>query len=229
MKSKKFNILKSVQLVILIVVTAIGLTIIFRDEELYHNIAVNSHVRALCILLWIALIISFVFMFLDYSLFSTIRRNYSELDYALHSDPVAGISNRYSCDAYIEKYAAGEVPEDVGCVMLELSNIREINKLYGHAAGNRLIRDFSAILKLASVELCFVGRNGGNKFLAIFENADKDKLKTYLLRINNKVRVHNMDSEHHPIEFKYGVAIQERDKVNEITELIALSDRRIQA
>lgn len=45
-----------------------------------------------------------------------------------------------------------------------------INNTYGHVIGNATIQSFSDVLSGASVGLCFVGRNGGNKFLALFEN-----------------------------------------------------------
>ena len=48
--------------------------------------------------------ISFLFIFLDFTLYSTFKKDFKELDYAVSSDPVAGIANRFSCDAVIEKY-----------------------------------------------------------------------------------------------------------------------------
>jgi len=218
--------MKTIQLIAFIIVSVICLIVIFTDEELYHLIAVNPHIKLLCTMLWVALVLSFLSILLDFSLLSRFKRDYGELDYAVHSDPVSGISNRYSCDAYIEKYMDKPLPEDVGCIMLELSNIKETNELYGHAAGNALIRNFSNILKLTSVNLCFVGRNGGNKFLAIFESAEEDNMKMFLARINQKIKTHNADPDNHPIEFRHGAALQQRDNAKSITDLIALSDQR---
>ncbi|MDD6311074.1 MAG: GGDEF domain-containing protein [Firmicutes bacterium] len=224
---KKFDLLKTIQLIVFIVFTVICALIVFLNKELFHTIAVDSNVKLMCAMLWLALAISFMFIFLDFHLFTKFKHDYKELDYVIHSDPVAGIANRFSSDALIDKYVDREVPEKMYCIMFELSNIREINQLYGHVEGNGLIRDFANILRMASVNLCFVARNGGNKYLAIFEEGAEDKLEQFLLRIAQKVRTHNSDTDKMPVEYKYGISAQKYDKASSITELIALSDRRI--
>lgn len=224
---KKFNFLKTLQLIIFIILTAVCLIVIFTNKELFHLIAQNEHVKFICAMLWLALGISFLFTFLDFNFFSSFKRDYSELDFAVHSDPVAGIANRYSCDVLIEKYLDKPLPENLGCVMLELSNIAETNQLYGHLQGNTLIHDFSNILKMTAIDLCFVGRNGGNKFLAIFEETTEEKIETFLARVEQKVKAHNETPDNLLIQYCCGIAFHEDASVNDITRLIALSNQRI--
>lgn len=224
---KKFDVFKTIQLILFIILTAAGLFIIFSDNELYQMIANNPHIRALCILLWAALVMTFLFIFMDFSLFSTFKKDYRELDFAVSSDPVAGIANRYSCDTLIEKYLDKPLPEDIGCIMFDLVNIGEINQQWGHIRGNELIYEFSSILQSSSANLCFVGRNGGNKFLALFENGTVQKMNTFLTRVDKKVKRHNAESDDIPIRYEYGSAYCEGDEVKNITDLIALSNRRI--
>ena len=183
---KKFDIFKTIELIIFIVVTGIALYIVLTDTELYQLIATNPHIRTLCILLWAACGISFLFIFLDFTLFSTFKKEYKELNYAVSSDPVSGIANRYSCDTVIEKYLDKPLPKDIGSVMFELINLKELNQAHGHGAGNEIIRDFSGIIQAAALDQAFVGRNGGNKFLAIIENCDKEKMDLFLVRINER-------------------------------------------
>lgn len=224
---KKFDTLKTIQLIVFILLTAACVAIVFLNKNLFHLIAAQPDVRLMCIMLWLALGLIFLFTFLDFSLFSAFKHDYRELDYAVHSDPVAGIANRYSSDVLIEKYLDKPLPENMGCIMLELSNIKEINDLYGHVQGNKLIRDFSNILKLTSVDLCFVARNGGNKFLALFEEGTEEKIAVFLSRIDQKVNANNSSPESYPIKYNYGIAFREGEKAKTITELIALSNRRI--
>lgn len=224
---KKFDTLKTVQLIVFVLLTIVCMLIVFLNKDLFHFIAADPHVRLMCIMLWLALGISFLFIFLDFSLFSAFKHDYRELDYAVHSDPVAGIANRYSSDVLIEKYLDKPLPENMGAIMLELTNLGEVNELYGHVQGNKVIRDFSNILKLTSVDLCFVARNGGNKFLALFEEGTEEKIEVFLDRIDQKVSTNNGNSESYPIKYKYGIAFHEGSHVKTITELIALSNRRI--
>lgn len=223
---KKHNTIKTLQLILFLAITAFGLYRIFTNRELHHLIGVNPSVRLMMFLLWIVLGLSYFFIFLDFCFFSSYKKDYRELDYAVHSDPVAGIANRYSCDALIEKYLDRPLPPSFGCVMFDITNIQEINSLYGHLKGNMLIRDFSNILKLASVELCFVGRNGGNKFLAIFEKTTSDQIYTFIQRVDQRVDAYNSIADKIPIRYQYGIAFQEEGSLS-ITQLIALANERI--
>ena len=113
--------------------------------------------------------------------------------------------------------------------MFDLTNIQEINEKYGHIQGNVVIREFSGILQTTSMGLCFVGRNGGNKFIALFENCTDEKLKTFLERVDKKVDRHNEMSDTLQILYRYGISFDEGETVRTITDLIALSNRRIYA
>ena len=88
------------------------------------------------------------------------------------------------------------------------------------------IRDFSNILRLSSDELCFVGRNGGNKFLAIFEQCTEEDMQKFLDRIALRVTNHNRDVVNSPLEYSYGRAFREKN-AKTITELISLANSRI--
>ena len=166
---KKFDISKTIQLIIYIILALACGALVLLDPEIYHLVASDSRIRLICGLLWVVLFVSFLFTFLDFSLLSSWKKDYRELDYAVHSDPVAGIANRFSCDALIEKYLDKALPVNMGCVMFDLTNIAQINQKYGHIQGNILIRDFSNILRTTALNLCFVGRNGGNKFIQFYK------------------------------------------------------------
>lgn len=223
---KKLDIFKTIQLIIFIILTAICAYSVFFTPAVFHTVATNPSVRTVCILLWIVLGTSFLFLFLDFSFFSTFKRSYRDLTHAVHSDPVAGIANRFSCDMVIEKYLDKPLPENLGCIMFNLTNIMAINNLYGHIEGNTLIKDFANILRMASVDLCFVGRNGGNKFLAIFEETTDEKMKIFLERVHYKIESHNSGTDTHPIEYTFGSAYHENAEIDDITSLIALANRR---
>ncbi|MDE7320125.1 MAG: diguanylate cyclase [Lachnospiraceae bacterium] len=227
MKKSDF-IYKTIQLSLYILLAGFCLFIILSDGRLYHQIASDPGIRLLCFALWLTLGLSFLFIYKDFSVFSSFKKDYRELNYSVHADSLSGIANRFSCDVMIEKYLDKQLPQNLGCIMFDLSNVAEINKLYGHLQGNRLIRDFSNILNLASSELCFVGRNGGNQFLSIFENGSREKMDLFLERVSQKVQAYNQDaSSHLSIKYHYGTAFHESEEIQTITDLIALSSRRI--
>ncbi|MFQ8897498.1 MAG: diguanylate cyclase domain-containing protein [[Clostridium] scindens] len=111
--------------------------------------------------------------------------------------------------------------------MIDLANLPEVNSLYDHAAGNRLLKDFSAILSSSALSLGFVGRNGGNKFLAIFEDCTQEKLDAFLARVSERVQRHNAKADSIDMEYKAGTALNSEEHLAKITGLIALANNRI--
>ena len=223
---KKLNFFKTVQLIILLAFLAVCVWLIFFQRELYNEIAQDPNLKMVCGMLWACFGLSLIFVFIDFLTMADYKRDFRELDFAVHSDPMSGLANRNSCDGIIDRYADKPVPKGVGCVMLELSNIRYINGRFGHSQGNAVIRDFSNILKMSSVSLCFVGRNGGNKFLAIFEESDRQQIDRFLERIDQKIEAYNAKNSGKPLDYASGIAFDEPEEMT-ITQLVALADRRI--
>lgn len=224
---KKVELMKTIQLVLFILITGAGLYLVFSDRELYQLIGSNPAVKLLSGLLWLIAVLSFLFILWDFASFSSLKKDYSELDYAVHNDHIAGIANRFSCDAMIEKYLDKPLPDTVGCIMVDLSNIRQINEQFGYLAGNEAIQAFSNILHTSSLGLCFVGRNGGNKFMALFEECTEEKLQMFLSRVTETVGAYNAAEENHELQFISGRAFGEGPNVKTINQLIALADRRV--
>ena len=171
---KKFNVFKVIQLALLILMTVFSVALLMQPAVKQFVFA-STPATILFFVVWIMLLASFIFLLIDFNLISTIKLNYHSLYDVAYSDQLSGIPNRFSCDTVIEKYYDKKLPENLACIMIDLANLPEVNSLYDHATGNILLKDFSTILSSASLSLCFVGRNGGNKFLAIFENGEQEK------------------------------------------------------
>lgn len=222
---KKFNVIKTIQLVFLLSLTLAALAVIFTDRELYAAIAADRHVRVLCFLLWVTLGLSFLCLFYDFNSWSDLRRENMELDNAVYSDALTGVANRYSVDVYLGRYLNQPLPADTGCVTLDLTSLKEINSCTGHEGGDEAIRAFSDILQNSAEGVFFIGRNGGNKFLAIFRECSRKRLDRFMEEVEKGTEAWNRE---HPVPIRYssGLAFDEGPDVHTLTELVALSDRR---
>lgn len=225
MKKSDF-IYKTIHLILFILLALISLCIFIFDADIHRLVTTDSSIRLLYALLWGILGLSFIFIYFDFSFLSSCQKSYTKLDHAVYSDSLSGLANRFGCDTMIEKYLDKPLPECLGCIMFDLK-VAEINRLYGHTYGNHHIKEFADLLKMASVDLCFVGRNGGNKFLALFEQGSQEKIDQFLSRLRQRVQAYNDFPENLPIEYSYGVAFQEGDAAKTIIDLIALSNKRI--
>ena len=223
---KKFSTFKIIQLSLLIVLTLLSLYLLFQPQVKQYVFA-SAPATALFIVVWLLLLSGFLFILIDFHLIASIKLNYHNLYDVAYSDQISGIPNRFSCDTMIEKYSDQPLPEDIGCIMIDLTNLPDVNQLYDHATGNRLLKEFSSILSSASLSLCFVGRNGGNKFLAIFEHCDQTKVSTFLARIADRVAQHNQAPDAIAIEYHTGMALNSEEHMDQITRLISLANTRI--
>ena len=223
---KKFNTFKIVQLILLIILTAVSLYMLMQPEVKQY-IFDSTPATILFIIVWAVLLVTFIFLLIDFSLISSMKMDYHNLYDVAYSDPLSGIPNRFSCDTIIEKYYDKKLPDDIACVMIDLSNLPEINTLYDHRTGNKVLKDFSGILSTAAVSLCFIGRNGGNKFLAIFENCTDEKLNTFLDRVTDRVDQYNQASDSISMEYRIGKAMNRDEHLEQITKLISLANSRI--
>jgi diguanylate cyclase (GGDEF)-like protein len=223
---KKYEKIKTIQLVIYITLTILGLIYIFSNKNLYHMIAADTDLKVFFAILWFLLLCSFIFMYLDFRTYANLQREYRELDLTIFSDPVTGMANRHSCDAFIEQYLDKPLPEDIGCITFDIVNLAEINERHGHKTGNAAIREFSGIIQVAAIDVCFVGRNGGNKFLALFKNCSQEKMDRFLKEVDRRVTERNKKTHTGKIIYKYGTAFNEGEQIQTINQLIALSNRR---
>ena len=223
---KKFDRIKTIQLILLMAITASSLVVILRNSELYALIATNMAARTISVLLWLTLGLSFLFLLYDFSSYADMRRENSELDNAVYSDALTGIANRYSVDAYIGQFLGKPLPEDMGVVTIDMTNLSEINKAHGHSGGDMAIQEFASILQTAAGRACFIGRNGGNKFVAIFRDCTETRLERFLDSVESLTEERNTLHEDARIRYSAGKAFNEGEDISTVTELVALSDKR---
>ena len=218
--------IKTLQLILTVLVTIASLLIVFLNRDVYTMIAQDAGVRTLAVLIWIVLGLSFVFLYIDFHSYTDLKRENTELDNAVYSDALTGIANRYSVDVYIGQFLNKPLPKDMGCITTEITDLTEINKKIGHSGGDAAIQAFSDILMHAASGVCFIGRNGGNKFVAIFRECSEKRLGDFLKSVEEQVAEHNSLHPDMVLEYSSGTAFDEGETVHTLTELVALSDRR---
>ena len=222
---KRFDIIKTVQLFALIIITVVMLIVIFRNPDLYHLIASDGKVKLIAGLLWAVLGISFVFLLYDFNSYSGLKRENIELDRAARTDSLTGIANRYSLDAYITGNGDA-LPDDTGCATIVLTSLPLINEKKGHAGGDRALRTFSELLEAAAGREPFVGRNGGSKFVVIIRGCAPEKLAAFSETLSGLTAQHNSTDPEDVLVYSIGLAHSAEEKVQGLGELVAVSDHR---
>jgi diguanylate cyclase (GGDEF)-like protein len=81
------------------------------------------------------------------------------------NDSLTGLANRTSFIEKLDRLAAGEGA--FALLALDLDRFKEVNDLYGHAVGDRLLIHIAEQMKAATREGEFVARLGGDEFVAL--------------------------------------------------------------
>lgn len=213
---------------LLYIILAVGIIVfVVLESNIYHLMAQYGEVKILFILVWGMLSLAFFFLFIDMSLYSKQYKYLKTLGRAAKEDLDTSIANRYALDDIIKKYEEAEaIPEDMCCIVFSLASVTALNSENHRVDGDKQLRDFSTILNLSALDYCFAGRNGGNQFLAIFEEGDRGIFSDFIDRIERKVCEYNMDEERNPIFYKYGIAFNRIEKETVVRNLIVKAFER---
>lgn len=226
-----FKKVKSLQLATMLILLGGVLLVLFKNKELFHLVANQLEVGKLFFLVWLLLVACFGFLIYDFTVYIKLKRTYGEIDMAMYSDPMTGIGNRSSLDAFIDEYASRDLPEGIGSITFCLTHMGDINKKYGNKEGDMVIKEFSNILADCGKGRCFVGRNGGNQFLALFKESAESDLLEFVNEVKEKTLEFNEKNEEgkSPIIFKFGEATHTNDDQLTMNELVASSYKKAMA
>lgn len=123
------------------------------------------------------------------------RESQLQLERAALVDPLTGVANRRAFDAELplalRRAATGDYP--LGLVVLDLNEFKEVNDLFGHAAGDEvLIRAATAwagVLRAGDL----LARLGGDEFAVLLPSCDAEEMAHIVTRLK-RATPHNAGS-----------------------------------
>jgi len=128
-------------------------------------------------------IVILVFMIL-YELLKALRyaKANRELKSKIYLDEATGLPNKNKC----EEILTLEAEQNMAICVFDLNNLRIINNQQGHERGDLYICSFAKSLRKGVDENQFVGRCGGDEFIAFFKNVTKEDVKRNLENIKKE-------------------------------------------
>jgi len=87
---------------------------------------------------------------------------------AIH-DPLTGVFNRnfFQIALNRERLRAERYKSSIGFLMVDIDSFKEINDLYGHIAGDKILREVAGYLSVSVRETDYLIRYGGDEFIMI--------------------------------------------------------------
>ncbi len=154
---------------------------------------------------------------------------YAALNRALQKkvylDEATGLPNKNKCEELLSDFSLLE--ESIGVCVFDLNNLRIINNSMGHEMGDEYIRRFAVLLRESVPEEHFVGRAGGDEFIAIMKNQSHEQMQEILKRLRAHVWKYSEDHTDMPISYAAGYALSEDQEDCTMRTLFAEADKNM--
>lgn len=137
-----------------------------------------------------------------------------------------GIMNKNACMERMNLLDNKDSTLNIGFVMFDLNNLKQVNDDWGHEEGDKLIQNFVLLLRQASNKEYFLARFGGDEFVAIIENCTEAMMKSYLKRIE-ELTGHFNRAQGIPISYACGFAISTKEHYYLMDDLLKEADKKM--
>lgn len=124
-----------------------------------------------------------------------------------YTDSLTNISNRAAIDIMFEKLEYN-YKDNIIIVCFDLNDFKYINDNYGHHIGDKLLCEFSNIMYKTLGKVGFVGRMGGDEFIAILTNKNIIELQAKFKEIDKLIYQYNNNSLYE-LNISYGYEVRE--------------------
>ena len=145
------------------------------------------------------------------------------------TDALTGLCNRRSFTLIADEILRKSVRNNkTFClIIIDLNDFKLINDTYGHAEGNRALKDFSEILQNTASDNGFIARLGGDEFAVLIPEASKKEGETFMAQLNESVKEYNCSHIEYSLCFSGGVAVFDKHKLNSVSLMMKEADRKM--
>ena len=134
----------------------------------------------------------------------------------VYMDEATGLPNKNKCEELLSAPEIITMP--VGVCSFDLNNLRRINNSMGHEKGDAYIRIFAELVREAVPAHYFVGRAGGDEFIAIMNGADKEEMQRCLQLIRDRVDTYNAANPDFPVSYAVGISVSDENETCTATQ-----------
>ena len=191
------------------------------DENLRTSVFSNKVLLTICVFLWAFMLYSVACIIMDFRLLEGHIVHDHVLKRAVYVDTLTGIPNRFSCDQIFEKYENAADISTLGCALIVIDNLNEINTAHGRSSGNIALKDFSSVVERISAHYGFVGRNNGNEFLVVIENCGSEKMDRFASELRKEIDDYNRSSGSYEIRIKMAKLLNESQGFDDFRKMVA--------
>lgn len=134
------------------------------------------------------------------------KENKNKFQALAHMDSLTNIYNRYGFDELTEKMIAKNPKSHFVVALLDIDDFKFINDIYGHAYGDKALKNLADSMKNFFPSNALLGRNGGDEFCIFLPNCTYDDAEEQLEQFTKIPRVFSCNGKEYQFYISLGYA-----------------------
>lgn len=156
----------------------------------------------------------------------------AKYQYLAQTDTLTSLLNRRAILNELEELweLASLKGQSFSLFMLDIDYFKNINDQYGHTAGDEVLKEFGAVLlEKFNNQSSYIARWGGEEFMLLFANTNKDTSYELAQQLHDKTFTVNISTHPQPLEVGFSVGASLSDEALNLDDLLRLTDQRLHA
>ncbi len=147
------------------------------------------------------------------------------------TDPLTETYNRRAlAEKLVQEIGrANRYGTQLGCLMIDLDDFKQVNDVHGHLAGDSVLRQLGQIFRREQRTVDIIARYGGEEFVVLLPETGVAGASIFAERILKKVSGHDFGEGDKPIHvtISVGVACYPDERVQDGETLLKLADQNL--
>jgi diguanylate cyclase len=157
-------------------------------------------------------------------------RNLAIAELRAATDVLTGLANHRAVQDTLKRMVAqaGRTKTQLACILFDLDHFKQVNDLYGHAKGDEVLASVGTTVAATVRESDFVGRYGGEEFIALVPDTDLDGARILAEKLRLAIADLAIPDLDRGISGSFGVAVLPGDAITG-ERLVRAADRALYA
>jgi diguanylate cyclase (GGDEF)-like protein len=157
-------------------------------------------------------------------------RNLAIAERRAATDALTGLANQRAVGDTLNRMVAqaGRSKSPLTAIMFDLDHFKRINDIHGHAKGDEVLATVAAVVRSQVRDSDFVGRYGGEEFVALLPDTSRDGGATLAEKLRESLEELEVPDLDRRVSASFGVAMLPGDAVNG-EQLLRAADRALYA
>lgn len=142
----------------------------------------------------------------------------------IYTDPLCQCGSRAACNAMLEELNK-HYDEKITLLFADLNKFKYVNDIFGHKAGDEMLRVFSRHLIFIFGEYGYIGRNGGDEFIVFLYNVEDYEVRRLWLELEHCLdQASKRLAYDYEISSSYGFAVREKGSRESLADVLKKAD-----